>query len=72
MKQHLTSTLSFELDADQSELDERRSSSVRAKITGPDGNLRWTTDTARPIDVTEMSIDLGDLTLVQVDGSAEG
>lgn len=57
----------FELAADRSELDDRFSYSVRANIAGPDGELRWTTDTVNPVDPAESAVDLGELVMVQVD-----
>jgi putative lipoprotein len=57
----------FELVADRSELDDRSSYSVRAAITGPDGQLRWTTDTVNPIDPAESFVKTGGLIMVQVD-----
>ncbi|BAN02870.1 META domain-containing protein [Ilumatobacter coccineus] len=56
----------FELTADRSDLEERNTYSIRATITDADGRLRWTTDTANPIDSTQSSIDVGDLVMVQV------
>jgi putative lipoprotein len=56
----------FELTADRSDLEERNTYSIRATIIDPEGRLRWTTDTANPIDSTQSSIDVGDLVMVQV------
>lgn len=56
----------FELTVDESDVARRATYAVRATITGPGGELRWTTDTAEPVDLTQSAIDLGPLMLVQV------
>lgn len=61
--------IAFVVSANTSELDPRATYSVRATITGPDGNRQWTTDTANPVNIVESEVDLGSLMLVQVAGS---
>lgn len=60
----------FELAADTSDLDERAMFTIRATITGPNGDLHWTTDTTNPIDITQSKIDLGMVMLVSASGTA--
>jgi heat shock protein HslJ/uncharacterized lipoprotein YbaY len=55
----------FKLTVPAVKLVPKRQYSVRATISGPDGRLLWTTDTAHTIDPAETSIDLGTLMLVQ-------
>ncbi|MEP1125806.1 MAG: YbaY family lipoprotein [Ilumatobacter sp.] len=61
----------FDLEFDATGLDPRGVYSVRATITGPEGDLQWTTDTVNPIDPTRTEIDLGAIVLVQVTGSQD-
>ncbi|MGA9279075.1 META domain-containing protein [Ilumatobacter sp.] len=61
-----------ELNVDPSDLEPTGSYSVRASISGPDGSLIWTTDTANLIDPESTDdIDLGDIVLVQVGGDSQ-
>lgn len=60
----------FELVAETGDLDERGMYSVRATISGPDGSLQWTTDTANIVDISQVEVDLGTLRLVNAAGSA--
>lgn len=59
----------FMLDVDADELSSRGRYSLRATIHGPDGNLAWTTDTARLFDPAAGDRDFGDVRLVRVAGS---
>lgn len=59
----------FMLDVDADELSSRGRYSLRATIHGPDGNLAWTTDTARLFDPAAGDRDFGDVQLVRVAGS---
>ncbi len=61
----------FDLEFDATDLDPRGVYSVRATITGPDGELQWTTDIVNPIDPTQTDIDLGTIVLVHVDPSED-
>ncbi len=48
-------------------LDPRMTYTVRATITGPDGSLLWTTDTAHQVNLpAATSIDMGELVMVKV------
>ena len=58
----------FTIGVDADELSARGRYSLRATIHGPDGNLAWTTDTARLFDPSAGDQDFGDVTLVQVRG----
>lgn len=56
----------FEIAVDRSEFVDGHRYSVRATIAGPDGDLRWTTDTAHLIDPGQATNSLGQVDLVQV------
>ena len=65
--------VTFELTVPADDLTPRRQYSVRGTISGPDGRLLWTTDTAHTIDVGQSPIDLGTLVLVRArpDGGSQ-
>lgn len=56
----------FDLEFDATDLDPNGVYAVRATITGPDGELQWTTDTVHPVDPTQTDIAVRTLLLVQV------
>ena len=62
----------FSLGVDAGDLSARGRYSLRATIHGPDGNLAWTTDTARLLDPSMGDRDFGDVMLVQVRGGGIG
>ena len=57
----------FELTVDTADLPPNGEFALRATIQDREGQLSWTTDTNIPIDLTQPQIDVGQLTLVQVD-----
>ncbi|WP_040492751.1 META domain-containing protein [Ilumatobacter nonamiensis] len=59
----------FALSVDPADLESSGMYSVRAEITGADGSLNWTTDTANIVEADGGSVDLGDLVLIQVSPS---
>ena len=58
----------FTLGVDTEDLSARGRYSLRATIHGPDGNLAWTTDTARLLHPSAGDQDFGNVMLVQVRG----
>lgn len=58
----------FVLRVEADDLSTRHRYSLRATIHGPDGDLAWTTDTARLFDPATGDQDFGDVMLVQVSG----
>ena len=60
----------FQLAVDDGQLSERSRYSLRATISGPDGALAWTTDTAMPVEKGSGDRDFGMITLVSARGSA--
>lgn len=57
--------ISFEISFDDFAADPQASYAIRATITGPAGNLEWTTDTAHLIGLGQPIIEVGDLLLVR-------
>ena len=62
----------FELGVATDDLSDRGRYSLRATIRGPEGNLAWTTDTARLFEPSKGIQDFGDVMLVQVRGTENG
>ena len=60
----------FQLVVYDGQLYERSRYSLRATISGPDGALAWTTDTAMPVEKGSGDRDFGMITLVSARGSA--
>jgi uncharacterized lipoprotein YbaY/heat shock protein HslJ len=61
----------FELTVPAEKLAPNRQYAVRGTISGPDGRMLWTTDTAHTIGAGEASIDLGTLMLVRARPAAQ-
>lgn len=60
--------LEFEIEIPLDSIDSRSMVSVHATIKDQDGNLRWTTDTAYPLDITAGDQSTGLLRLVAASG----
>jgi len=58
--------VAFAVSVDMTMLAPQRRYAVRARLDGPDGEMRWATDTAHAIDPSQATNDLGTLRLVRV------
>ncbi len=61
----------FEIAVDTADLPPNGEFSLRAIIRDAEGQLNWTTDTIIPIDLAQPRMDVGQLTLVQVDPAGD-
>ncbi len=61
----------FALTVDTTNLPPNGEFSLQATIRDAEGQLDWTTDTINPADLTQPQIELGQLTLVQVDPAGD-
>lgn len=64
--------IAFELDVEREKLQPGRRYTLRGTISGPDGQLLWTTDTAYPIDRNQAVNDVGTLLLVSAQDNGSG